>query len=494
MSGDKAKVFEQLAEDITAFTLDPYGFTKYAFPWGDEELVGEDGPWKWQTEILEYIKEHLNNPATRFQPCMIAVSSGHGIGKTALISWVLDWGLSTCDDAKAVVTANTEPQLRTKTWPEVAKWFRNTINKHWFNFEETSIQVKAPGHQRTWRADRITWSEQNTEAFAGLHNKGKRIILIFDEASAIAPKVWEVAEGALTDKDTEIIWLVFGNPTQPSGVFRECFGAQKHRWKTYQIDSRTVEGTNKELLNKLVEDYGEDSDRVRVRVRGEFPRASANSLIPGEDISFCRKFKAQDYDHLPKVLGVDVARFGDDQTVIFLRQGRYAECLGKWRGKDTAQVAALVAEQINAHDPKAVVIDSDGIGAPVFDQLKFLGYGRLLTDFHGGKPANKAEMYSNRRTEVWSLMGEAMKAGMEIPDDPELGADLAGPEYDFSPKQQVRLEKKDEMKMRGLASPDMADALAYTFAVQLSQPSKERELRGPRFIEIGAEPSLAWMR
>lgn len=329
-----------------------------------------------------------------------------------------------------------------------------------------------------------------------MHNQGKRILLIFDEASAISDKVWEVAEGALTDEHTEIIWLAFGNPTQPSGSFSECFGSRKHRWKTWQLDARTIEGTNKAEFEKWIEDYGEDSDFVRVRVRGEFPRTGSNQLISPETVQVCRKYSALDYEQLPKILAVDVARFGEDQTVAFMRQGRKAICLGKWRGKDTAQVTAIVADLINKHGPKAVIIDSDGIGAPVYDQLKYLGYGRLLLDFHGGKQANKPEEFFNRRAEVWSRMRDALKEGMEIPDDPELARDLTGPQYGFSAKSQVQLEKKDDMKRRGLSSPDCGDALAMTFAVSLAQPFKEKIDRAPVFIEIGnrASASMGWMQ
>ena len=499
MAGVDASFFDdlqgELVQEVAKYSLDPLGFVKFAYPWGTGELVGvgQDRPRVWQAKVLKIIGEHLKNLETRFQPCRIARASGHDIGKGALAAMVKDWGMSTLEETKVVITANTEPQLRTKTWPEIAKWSRNCITAHWWKFEETSIHSKSPGFERTWRADRITWSEHNTEAFAGLHNKGKRIVIIFDEASAIHDKVWEVTEGALVDEGTEIIWLVLGNPTQGTGRFRECFGKQKHRWYTMQIDARDVEGTNKEYLAGCIEDYGEDSDFGRTRVRGEFPRTGSNQFISPDDVAACRKYTAEHYKDLPKVLAVDVARFGSDQTVVDIRQGRKLECLGKWRGKDTAQVTALVADQINLHQPKAVVVDSDGVGSAVFDGLKFLGYGRLLVDFHGGKPANKPEAFFNRRAEVWGLLRDALKAGMEIPNDPELAADLTGPEYGFSSKQQLQLEKKDDMKRRGLSSPDCGDAAAMTFAVELA-PSAPKRPPTPVFVELGRKSSQEWMR
>src|SRR5690606_35574188 len=143
-----------------------------------------------------------------------------------------------------------------KTWPEVSKWHRLAIDRDLFECTATALYSKDRGHEKTWRIDAVTWSENNTEAFAGLHNAGKRILVLFDEASAIADKVWEVTEGALTDANTQIAWCVFGNPTVATGRFRECFRKNRHRWKTWQIDSRTVEGINKTQLDKWVEDHG----------------------------------------------------------------------------------------------------------------------------------------------------------------------------------------------------------------------------------------------
>jgi len=223
---------------------DPLGFVRFVYPWDEGELKGHPGPRVWQADILGVIRDHLQNPDTRFTPLLIAVASGHGIGKSAGIGQIMNWGMSTCEDCRIVVTANTDTQLRTKTWPEVKKWFRLAINSHWFEPTATAIYVKDPEH-KDWRADAIPWSENNTEAFAGLHNMGKRIIVIMDEASSVSDKIWEVIMGALTDADTEIIFIAYGNPTRATGRFRECFRKFKHRWVTRQIDSRDVEGTNK---------------------------------------------------------------------------------------------------------------------------------------------------------------------------------------------------------------------------------------------------------
>lgn len=463
---------QELTDALIRFRHDPVKFAKFAYEWGEGELTGSAGPREWQTTILDHIGAHLRNPQTRSTPCQIAVASGHGIGKSALISIIIDWAMSTSLDCKIVVTANTFDQLRTKTWPEVTKWFRLSINSHWWEATATKISAKDKEHYESWRADAVTWSEKNTEAFQGLHNKGKRIVLIFDEASAIADKVWEVSEGALTDENTEIIWLAFGNPTRNTGRFRECFGRLKHRWKTFQIDSRTVEGTNKAQLDKYVEDYGEDSDFVRVRVRGEFPRAGSNQFIASDVVSAARRFKAEGYESLPKILSADVARFGDDQTVFGIRQGRKAHILAKLRGLSTTDVALRLMEFMRSEQPDATVVDGDGLGAGVVDTIRHHGMGQSLFEFHGGEKAHDAEKYFNRRAEVWGLTRDWLHAGAQIDDDPELETDLTSPEYGFSNKGQIQLEKKEDMKRRGLGSPDCGDMLAMTFSVNVMPKPK----------------------
>jgi hypothetical protein len=182
-------------------------------------------------------------------------------------------------------------------------------------------------HGASWRADAVTWSTHNTEAFAGLHNKNKRIILIFDEASGIDDGVWEVAEGALTDENTEIIWLAVGNPTRATGRFRECFGRHRNLWKTVQLDSRDVEGTNKAYLDELAQTYGEDHDIVRVRVRGVFPKQATTQFISSDVVAQARRRQPSYVVGEPIIYGVDTARFGDDHSTLAIRQGRDARSL-----------------------------------------------------------------------------------------------------------------------------------------------------------------------
>ena len=268
---------ELLIEALGEYTNDPVGFVGQFFPWGEPgELEGAKGPEQWQLRVLAHIRDCLKNGmahgAAINEAIQIAVASGHGVGKSTLVSWIILWSISTFEDTRGVVTANTETQLKTKTWAELGKWHRLFLGSHLFKLTATAIFSVDDSRERTWRIDMVPWSERNTEAFAGLHNKGKRVVVIFDEASAIPDVIWETAEGAMTDSDTQIIWAVFGNPTRNSGRFRECFGRFRGTWWNEQVDSRSVSLTNKSQFKKWIADYGDDSDFVRVRILGTFPR------------------------------------------------------------------------------------------------------------------------------------------------------------------------------------------------------------------------------
>ncbi len=465
---------------------DPLRFVQTMFPWGSGELRDHPGPDDWQRDILRSIGEELrgeqpasytgaSNRVQAGKPARptvrVAIASGHGVGKSALVSWLILWSLMTCPETRGVVTANTERQLRTKTWAEVGKWQRLMTVQGLLRYRATALTADDQAYQATWRIDMVPWNERRTEAFAGLHNHGRRVVLFFDEASAIADSVWETAEGALTDGDTEILWLVCGNPTRNTGRFKQCFHRFRHRWTRRQIDSRSARLTDKSLIGTWVSDYGEDSDFVRVRVRGVFPRQGANQFIATSVIEEAQARKLSVENSAPRVLGVDVARFGEDQTVLMLRQGRCILHIERFRKRDTVDVANLVAQAMERWRPDGVFIDGGGVGGGVIDNLRRLN--RPVVEVLFGARALKDTEYANRRAEMWGEMRKWL-AGASLPDDRELMDDLAGPEYGFVRENVIALERKKDMKARGLNSPDCADALALTFA----QPVRARQVAG----------------
>ncbi|WP_439392351.1 terminase [Bradyrhizobium sp. PMVTL-01] len=476
----------ELVDEIAEFDRDPLGYVMFAFPWGEGELAGHTGPLDWQRDVLVAIRDGMSPD----RALRIAIASGHGIGKSALVSWIILWSISTCVDTIGVVTANTGDQLKLKTWVQLGKWHRLSINAHWFEVTAKAIFSTDPEHAATWRIDAVTWNETRTEAFAGLHNEGKRIVLLYDEASGIPDSIWDVSTGALTDQNTEIIWTAFGNPTRNVGRFRECFpgGRFAHRWNPKQIDSRDVPITNKAEIAEWEADYGEDSDFFRVRVKGVFPKAGTSQFISSELVSAAadpkRDAEVTLYD--PLVMGVDVARFGDDQTVFRFRRGRDARSIKpmKFRGLDTMQIAARVAEAYARYQPDAIFIDNGGFGAGVVDRCNYLHLPALGIDF-GASPDNEIKgresgiWYYNKRAEMWGAMRDWLSGGM-IDDDPELVADLPAVEYGYAMKNArdcIALEKKEHMKARGLSSPDNGDALALTFAHPVA-PADQRHKYG----------------
>jgi hypothetical protein len=453
----------EMLDELAKCVHDPLRYVIWAYQWGQGDLAGSDGPREWQADILSTIGSHLADKATRHQPLRIAVASGHGIGKSALISQIINWAMGTATDCKVVVTANTEAQLRTKTWPEVSKWQRLSIDADHFSPTATAVVSTMAGRERSWRCDAIPWSEHNTEAFAGLHNQGKRLVLIFDEASAIADRVWEVAEGAMTDEDTEIIWIAFGNPTRASGRFRECFRKHRARWVTRQIDSRTVDGTNKVQLDAWAEDYGEDSDWYRVRVKGQFPSMSVRSLIGAEDVdaAFGRHLRKDQYDFAPKIIGVDPAWSGDDEFVVYLRQGLMSKLLGKWAKNDNDIVMAnIIARFEDEYRADAVFVDG-GYGTGIVSAGRTMNRAWQIVWFSSKATDNGC---LNKRSEMWKEMRDWLKSGAAIPDDNQLREELTGVETVPRLDGKLQLESKEALKSRGLPSPNRADALALTFA------------------------------
>jgi hypothetical protein len=457
------QTLDELVSFLANYSNDPLAFVQAVFPWGQGELENRTGPEPWQADILTRIGVGLSPSDAVLE----AIASGHGVGKSALVSWIILWSVSTAADTRVVVTANTETQLKTKTWAELAKWYRLFIGRDLFKLEATSLFSVDGDHAKTWRVDMIPWSERNPEAFAGLHNQGRRVVMIYDEASSIPDIIWETSEGFLTDESTERIWLVCGNPTRSTGRFRHCF--DDARWHTTQVDARTISFTNKGQIETWIKAYGDDSDFVRVRVLGVFPRVGASEFIPAALVAQARLADATVNKFDPLIIGVDVARFGDDESVILVRKGRDARSYPaiRLRGLDTMSLAGRVVELAGALRADAIFIDGGGVGGGVVDRCRQLRLGVFDVQF-GGKAdrsdiLSQGESYANKRAEMWGALRAWLATGA-IEDNEDLANQLVAPSYGFNKQDQIQLERKEDMKKRGEPSPDWADALALTFA------------------------------
>lgn len=476
------KEAEVLARFAAKCRYDPLRFAEKAWPWLQPGTPFEKHDLRnWQTWVLDDIAQHLQNPETRYDVCRIAVSSGHGIGKSACMGMLSTWALSCFDRPRILMTANTEGQLRTKTSPEVGYWVRNSAYGALFTTDTLSIKLASDPEQH--RLDLTPWSENNTEAFQGLHALERAVVVMMDEASAIPKAIWEVILGALTDENTVLIWIAFGNPTQATGEFRNCFTKDRHLWKTYNIDSRTVEGTNKRVLQQIVDKYGVDSDVAKVRVRGLFPSQSNRQMVPEHlvDLAMEKHLRKDQYDFAPTIISVDAAWTGEDELVIAKRQGLMFEILETLpRNTNDIEVGRMVANYEVKHDADAVFIDL-GWGTGIYSYGKTIGRDWRLVNF-GSAPSKPG--YVNKRAEMYADIIEWLENGGVLPNDDKLREDLVAVQTKPRPDGSILLMSKEDMKKEGLASPDRADALAITFA----EPVVKREIPISQIVSRRANP------
>lgn len=499
MSAELDKVEAALADAYAEFYDDPLGFVMFNFPWDTEKSIqqvklsdkyreryGVDfGPDQWAIDFLEDLGKQVRKRGFdgihAVEPIQYTTASGHGIGKSVLCAWIILWIMSTRPQCRGTVTANTDVQLRTKTWATLGTWLKLALNQHWFTFAtgRGAMRLSKKEQPESWFCQAQTCREENSESFAGQHASNSTSFYIFDEASAVPDKIFEVREGGLVTG--EPMTFDFGNPTRNTGKFYEnTAGKQKHRHIVRQIDSRSVQITNKKLHARWIADYGIDSDFVKVRVRGEFPSQGSAQFIPTEYVTdaMLREANAQRED--PLILGVDVARYGDDESVIYPRIGMDARSwpARRYRGLSTMQLVAKVVDCIRdfaalGKKPSAIFIDGTGLGGGVVDRLLELGYNVTEVQF-GSKPGDTFT-YRYKSDEMWGAMKDALQKRLCLPDG-ELGMQLKDQltqrEFGYTLQgNKIHLETKADMKERlggDFASPDIADALALTFAMPVA--------------------------
>jgi hypothetical protein len=458
----EAEETEDLVQQLLLCSDDPLAFVTLAYP----DIILE----RWQREILEYIGHTLQENARldRWKAVQIAVASGNGIGKTALLSWILLWGIITFEDTIGVVTAGTETQLRTLLWSEVAKWHAKLPDGLRAQFELTATAIFNKQSEKTWRCDARPWTERNKEAFSGVHNYRKRVLVIFDECSMIPDTIWDATSGMLSDAETEIIWCVFGNPTRNSGRFPLLFPPGKFSglWKYLRVNSLDVSLTDKAAIQEKLDYYGAESNYARSHVYGLFPFATATSLIPIDRVeaaSVRRDVLAANSD--PIIMGVDVASgHSTSISVVAIRQNHDARSLGgqfKFPGVDPNELVYKVAAIASNVGATAIHVDATGVGAGTAARLRELGYPAHEVTLGGRAPQSDVRC-ANMRAFCWTQMAAWLKVGA-IQNDADLKAQLSAPEYSET-ERGVVIEKKEHLADRGIASPDCADALSLTFA------------------------------
>lgn len=504
---------ERLITEMMRFKDDPYQWVMWAFPWGKKNtpLQFSRGPRQWQKEVLLDISKFIKENVARFERgeetevYKLGVSSGRGIGKSSLIGWLALWIMSCHFGSTTVITANTDSQLSDRTFGEIGRWYSLLINGYWFERLAKSIQPadwfatqvhRARGiDKKYWYVNGELWNEDNPDAFAGVHNM-IGTMYIFDEASGIPAPIWKVTEGVFTENTPYKFHLVFSNPRSNSGPFWDIFYNEDHAkyWRTRKIDSRTVEGVPQNTYKEIIAKYGEDSREARIEVRGEFPIFGDKQFVSRSIVldALNRDLEKID-DYAPLLMGVDPARFGDDQTVIRFRKGRDARSYPPvtMKNMDTMAVANKVAELIGKFNPDGVFIDIGGLGAGVFDRLKEMGYVVFDVTF-GSRPED--DRFFDRRTELWARLRDWLPGAMlpnpkltNLDDDKKLIEDMVAPEWsEMGRENKIKLESKDSMKRRRVSSPDNADALALTF----DRPVARKDIRLSRTAQ-GRSPRIA---
>jgi len=355
------------------------------------------------------------------------------------------------------------------------------INSHWFTRTATKLSHITDD---AWVCHAIPNNPEKPEAISGSH--AKNMMVIIDEASAIDYRIYEALYGAMSTAGA--IWLTFGNGTRNTGPFFDSFHGQRHRWNTRHIDGRDCKLTNKELIQQFIDDYGIDSDIVKVRWLGEFPNASDDVLIPAQAVedAAMRDLGPVHYSNYPVVFGIDVARSGTDESVVLRRQGPKVQILGRFMLDDLMELVNKIVKLAAAQRPDHMFVDETGLGAGVYDRLKELGFP--VTGVNFATKAVDKRSYAQTRSELWGNMKEWVVGEVDLPNDRDLITQLKQQPYGYNEKMQIQLLSKKHMKAQGMSSPDIADALAVTFysdVQNLMRPKMQRK-------EIVLQTAMGW--
>lgn len=471
---------EQAKSKILEWRRNPLKFTYDQFkispdPWQEKALVGL---------------------ATNDQ---IAIQSCKGPGKTAFLAWAGSWYLATRSHSKIAAAAITGDNLRDNLWSEFAKWHKKSPFLK-ANFTWTETKIFATEYPETWWCHARTWAKNadaqaQADALAGLH--GDKIMALLDESGGMAvamlATIAAIRANADPTRHTEAKIIQCGNPTTRRGALYHAVTKERSRWLIIKISSapddpeRTPRVTKK-WAQEQIDSYGIDSPWVIVNIFGDFPPGEANALLDLDVVTRASTLvlAERDYRDEAKLMGVDVARTGNNRSVITIRQGQVMFRPKVFRNLTTTELVGQVAMVANEQKPIQIFPDANGIGAGVADRLIQLGYP--VVPVMAGGAATKADRYGNKRAECWFEMSEWIKRGAAIPNDPALISELIAPTYHFDAKNRILIESKDDLEKRGVESPDIADSLSLTFAFPVPHKDITRKLARARTVEHDYDP------
>ncbi|GEO80447.1 hypothetical protein [Pararhodospirillum oryzae] len=450
----------------------------------------------WRADPVLYARQRLGLSPTAQQAALLAAiappgakvsaRAGHGVGKTTATGAVIWWHLECFDYSKTPCTAPTASQLEQILWSELARLRRGADQQAdalglppalWLSalFDLSARAVADRGAPREWFAVGRTARPDNPDALQGFHAGGPggaegrgSLLFVIEEASGVPDAVFEVAEGALSSPGARL--LMVGNPTRNTGFFARSHKQDRGAYTPLHFCCADSPLVDPGYRAGLVRKYGADSNVVRVRADGQFPRQDDDVLIPIEAAEAALGRTADGRGHARR-LGVDVARFGDDRTVFVLRAGPAVEAMEVTTGRDTMAVAGRAAQLAQAWRAERLFVDEIGVGAGVVDRLREEGAPVVAVNVAARAPEAGAGGERGRllRDHLWLAVRAWLRDDQPglaaLPRDlaQDLAGELASPRYGFDGSGRLVIEAKDSLKHRGLRSPDLADALALTF-------------------------------
>lgn len=470
-----------------------------AEPWYFVRRVLRLEPDDWQDEVLHALVGQL--PDGRPMPVVFnrfALQACKGPGKSGVLAMIMWWFMCTRPHPKLVGTSITKENLADNLWSELAKWQKRSPLLT-TAFEWTQDRIYERRHPETWFMSARSFPksaspEQQADTLAGIH--ADHVMFVLDESGSIPPGVLATADAGLANVDRaagrEAFLLQAGNPTDVTGALYEAAMRQRALWWVKEIngdpaDPKRAKRVSIKWAQEQIDLFGRDHPFVLVNVLGRFPPSAVNSLISLHNVVAAknRKLDAAAYHDSPRILGIDIARFGNDETAFCYRQGPLVHPLVIYRNIDLMATAGHAARTITELEPDATFIDETGLGAGVVDRLREMNY--LVQGVNFAESALDTSCL-NRRAEMWLLMSRWMKGEVALPDDPQLISELPAPTYKFNSNGKLQLEAKDEMKKRGLQSPNRADALGLTFAA----PVPHKALRSMQNRNRTAATSYDW--
>ena len=413
-------------------------------------------PEPWQARTMNQIQKNDR----------IAVKSGHGVGKSALLAWVILWWLLTRFPSKVACTAPTSHQLDDVLWGEIAKWYRMLPDGLRVLLTVTSDKVFLNAAPQESYAVARTARKEKPEAFQGFHSSN--MLFIVDEASGVDPIIFEVGEGAMSTAGAKT--LLTGNPTRTSGYFYDVFNKMKKWWVTSTVSCSESSQSTDIYVQQMADKWGTESNVYAVRVLGEFPKDDDDAVIPRALLHSAVDRDIIIHPSEPVIWGLDVARFGSDKTALCIRKGRsMPNPIETWQGKDTMQVAGIIKGKydkvlrFDTERPTAIMVDSIGIGAGVVDRLREMGLP--VRGVNVAESASVDTLYARLRDELWFRAKDYFEGkDVTMCADDDLIEELASVKFAYTSLGKLKAESKDEMKKRGLPSPDLADAFCLTLA------------------------------